>query len=260
MTSIEQQQYGGRQQATNKSTELEIIFDDTSSSTKFNKELVNYFKNNLDTLNRSGVKFMWRIATKEERSIYKERGIKHYPAAIIPPKITKYGVKDIIKEISVYVNQRKQVLNTTTSLSDGTALVSDDALYEYQKRMIGKAGDDEDADPRDGFDTHYRRRQTEMMRRRNAAGMESPDGNNQGTGVNLDIGMGDDMGIGAGDDQYKVRIPGNRRPDNINPMRIDPSDSLNRLRSQGGADAQDLDLMQIQLEKLDPSSGGMDYY
>lgn len=241
-------------------TELEIIFDDTFSSSKFNKELVNYFKNNLDTLNRSGVKFMWRIATKEERPLYKERGIKHYPAAIIPQKSTKYGVKDIIKEISIYVNKRKQMSNTSTSLSDGFSSVSEEALHEFQLKAIGKPGDD-DSDPRDGFDSHYRRKQSEMMRRRTAAGMESPDSDTPGQGS----GRQDNdlnLTIGKGNDPYSVRLPSSGRPDNLHPMRIDPSDSLQRLRSQGGADTQDLDLMQAQLDKLDSSLGssGMDYY
>ncbi len=243
------------------SAELEIIFDDTSSSLKFNKELINYFKNNLDTLNRSGIKFMWRIATKEEYPLYKERGIKHYPAIIIPPKITKYGVKDIIKEISAYNNRRKEMLGPTSSLTNGMAEVSDEALYEYQRRAIGKAGDD-DADPRDGFDLSYRRRQSDMLRRRQAAGMECPmdEGNrSRDVGANLDIGMGgDDMGLG--DDPYKVNISGDR-PDNLNPMRIDPSDSLDRLRRTGNTDSQDIELMQMQLNKMQMGDmGGIDYY
>jgi hypothetical protein len=238
------------------STELEIIFDDTNSSTKFNQELINYFKNNLDGLNRSGVKFIWRIATKDEYPLYKERGIKHYPAVIVPPKTTKYGVKDIIREINNYINQRKKMSGTAASLTNGMSDVSDEALYEYQRHAIGNAGDD-DTDPRDGFDANFRRRQVEMERRRKAAGMESPNNdNNQGNMADLDIGMGDD-------DKYNVKLPQGGRPDNLNPMRIDPSDSLQRLRRQGGGAevAQDIDLMQMHLDKMGGDGmSSIDYY
>jgi hypothetical protein len=217
-------------ESSNKSvTELEIIFDDTEISSKYNKELINYFKNNLDILNRSGLFFIWKIATKDEYPMYKERGIKHYPALILPPNIMKYGVKDIIKEISVFINKRKKVVG---NLNNGMMNVSDEALYEYQKRALGKAGDD-DVDPQDGFDSSYRKKQSEMVKRRQMAGMEIPEAQSS--------------------NNYKVNIPN----DNLD---VDPSTSLQRLKGQAGTDSSDIDLMQMQLDKMDTSLGSMDYY
>lgn len=246
-------------------TELEIIFDEAANSMKYNKELINYFKNNLDKLNRSGVRFVWRIATKDEYSLYKERGIKHYPAIIVPPKIMKYGVNDIIKEITSYIGRRKQMMGSLATINDGMAMVSDEALHEYQRRAIGQASDDNE-EQGDNFDANYRRRQSEMLKRRKMAGMEDPmqSTRQDGSSGDIDMGMNDDMGLGG---NYQVRIPGEGgrggRPDNVNPMRLDPSDSLAKLRRSGsGIDSGDMDMMQAQLEKMGGSGdlSGMDYY
>lgn len=233
-------------------TELEVIFDDTEASTKYNKELIHYFKNNLDTLNRSGVRFKWRIAVKEEYPMYKEQGIKHFPAIIIPPKKMRYGVKEIIKEIGIFVNQKKRVTGSMSAIHNGTAEVSDEALYEFQKRAIGKAGDD-DEERRDSFDIDYRKRQTDMLQRRQSAGMAS----------SFDASASDGGGGGARKNMfandYQINLPQDRQ-DNV-PMRDDPSDSLQKLRNRGDADARDIDLMQMHLDKMETTGGGnMDYY
>ena len=225
---------------TNNLTKLQIIFDNSSSSTKYNKKLVNYFKNNLDLLNRSGIIFIWSIATKEEYKFYQEKGIKHFPVLIIPPNSFYYGVDDIVKEISNFSNRRKKMVNEHSSIKNGMSSVSDEALYEYQRNAIGNAGDDE-ADPRDGFDNTFRKRQRDMLKRRQNAGMESPLNN-----------------ISSTDSSYSVKFS-NERQDNVNPMNLDPSDSLQRLRNQSGNDTGDIDLMQMQLDKMD-SSISMDYF
>lgn len=233
-------------------TELEVIFDDTDASTKYNKELIHYFKNNLDSLNRAGVRFKWRIAIKEEYPLYKEQGIKHFPAIIIPPKKMRYGVKEIIKEIGIFINQRKRVAGSMSAIHNGTAEVSDEALYEFQKRAIGRADDDED-ERRESFDVDYRKRQTEMLQRRQSAGMAS----------SFEGGSISDSGSGKKNmfaNDYQVNLPQDRQ-DNI-PMRDDPSDSLQKLRSRGDTDSRDIDLMQMHLDKMETGGTGtnMDYY
>jgi hypothetical protein len=246
-----EQQYMQPDKNKVQSTEIEIIFNDTSASEKHNKELVKYFKNNLDTLNKYGIKFVWRIATKEEYPLYKQRGIINYPAVVIPPKQVIFGVNNILKGIAAYINKRKEYSTSLSSLSNGLSAVSDEALYEYQRRAIRQGGDDE-PDSRDNFDSDFRRKQSEMARRRKAAGMAVSDQTDNGGG-----GMNTDLTIGMNDDEL-----GYARSDNINPMKIDPLDSLARLRRNNhGPDAQDADLMQIQLEKMGGGDSiSLDYY
>jgi hypothetical protein len=220
---------------------LEIVFDNSTSSTDYNKQLINYFKNNLHILNKLDILVIWNIASKEEYKFYQEKGIKRFPVLIIPPKSFYYGVNDIIKEITNCINKRQKMLNSTKIINNGMASVSDEALYEYQRKAIGNAEDDE-TDPKDGFENVFRKRQNEMIRRRQMAGMESPMNNE----------------IPKSNNSYQVNIPDERK-DNVNPMNLDPSDSLQRLRRQPGNDMGDIDLMQMQLDKMD-SSINMDYY
>lgn len=223
--------------------ELEIIFKDSSSSTKTNKELIKYFKNNLDSLNRSGIKFIWRISNQEEQKIYKQRGIKNLPALVISDNQIKYGAQNIIREIGTFINQRKKLIGDPAVLGDGMAHVSDEALYEYQKRLIGTEKDTDRDNPDDSV-PDFRSREMDMMRRRKAAGMFH--GETQATSDN------DDQDY----DPYRVQTGG--RNDNI-PMRNDPSYSLQKLRNIPGTDSHDADLLQMHLDKMDPSITSMDY-
>jgi hypothetical protein len=232
----------------NKYIDLEIIFDNTESSIKYNKELIHYFKNNLDSLNHAGLRFVWRIAVKEEYPKYKERGIKHFPAVIMPPNQPYYGVKNIIKEISQFANRRNGAVAMASGageIANGMSAVSDEALYEYQRRTIGKAGDDEN-DMQNNMDSVLRRRQSEMIQRRQNAGLSSP------------VGTGAPLSSARQDTDYMVKLP-DLREDNVTPMKMDPADSLQRLRQRGGADQADIDLMQMHLDKMD-TSNNMDYF
>ena len=238
--------------------ELEVIFDDTEASIPHNKELIRYFKNNLDNLNRAGLRFKWRIAIKEEYPMYKEQGIKHFPAMIMPPKKLRYGVKEIIKEIGIFINQRKRLVGTASTIHNGMAEVSDEALYEYQKRAIGRAEDDEE-ERTENFDMSYRKRQTDMLQRRQSAGMASKFDANGEEIDNLGGGGGTSLKRNMFAADYQLNVPKDRQ-DNI-PMRDDPSESLQKLRNKGGADSRDIDLMQMHLDKMETSGGSsMDYF
>lgn len=219
---------------------LEVIFKDSESSIKPNKELIQFFKNNIDTLNKDNIKFIMRIVSQDEQKLYKQRGIKSLPALIIPNGNIFYGVREIIKEIGNFANQRKKLKTNMYQLANGMAEVSEEALYEFQRRAIGSAKDEDNPDIGDNA-PDFRSKEMEMMRRRQRAGMHT----------NLESAPA------PNGDPYKVNLNSNDA-DNI-PMKISPSDSLQRMRRQEGVSAADADLLQMQLDKMD-GLGSMDYF
>lgn len=216
---------------------IEIIFNGSHESNKLNMELITYFKQKINIINQAGIKIIWRIVTKQEYPIYKKKGIKHYPALIKQDESIIYGVKNITTELNKSIQRNANKL----AISNGMNEVSDEALYEYQLKAIGKAGDDDEQT--EDFDNTFRKRQMDMINRRQAAGLEIP---------TASISTQSPENCRPAD--YSVKLPNSSpnysftdNPDNI-PMSVEPIASLNKIRNK--SNSKDIDLMQMHLDKM----------
>ncbi len=218
---------------------LEIIFKDSDSSEKCNKELITFLKNNIDALNRDNIGFNMQIVTQDEQKNYKSRGITSLPALISPDGRIKYGVREIIREIGNFASNRKKLMSNMSNIGNGMAMVSDEALFEYQKKLIGTEKDGDNPEYNDDYSSSIRAKEQELMRRRQMAGMSS--GN---------------IPQSNGDDPYRVNL--GKRDSDV-PMNINPSDSLDRIRGDSNIESMDYDLMKKHLDKESPF-GNMEYF
>lgn len=222
---------------------LEIIFKDSDSSEKCNKELIAFLKNNIDALNRDNIGFVMQIVTQEEQKNYKSRGITSLPALVSPDGKVKYGVREIIRGIGDFTNHKKKLTSSMSNIGNGMTMVSDDALYEYQKKLIGTEKDGDNPEHGDDYSSSLRAKEQEMARRRQMAGMGSPM-------------SGVDSTAPTRDNDYRVDLG---KQDRNVPMNLNPADSLDRLKTGSGMESMDYDLMKKHLDKESPF-GSMDYF
>lgn len=140
----------------------EIIFDDSSESIKLNKRLIQYFKNNIDELNKNKIKCIFKIAHDDEIEFYEEKGIKNFPALILDDNIKKYGIESIINALVKIGSQNKQKIVSSAKPTSYEAWATQ--LMDPKK----EAGDE---DPEADRESALQRRIVEMSQRRDKAGL-----------------------------------------------------------------------------------------
>jgi hypothetical protein len=110
-----------------------IYFNDSAS--RFNKDLVDFLRRNLEKAVRQGrLSFSFKIAQTNELADLRKSGIKRLPAMIIG-KTTRIGVPDIIEEI------RSRVQN---SKAPAVAKTEEEIVREYQIAALGNIQKDAD--------------------------------------------------------------------------------------------------------------------
>ena len=244
---------------------IEVIFNNTETSAKYNKDLITYFKNNIGRLNNNGLKFIWKVAEESEYEFYEQKGITNFPAAIVNEKVV-YGVKNIISDISK-LTQSSRTKSFKRPI-DEEIINNDNFIKEYQEKLI-TSKDDFDEDETDNWESNHRKKEQDYFKRRQMAGMPEFDEGNK----NTTVGNINGMDMNSMDTNSRGKFSSNMGGGDIDNLHYDsehisklerttnsnPDDSLNRLRHNPNVNSQDMDLMQIHLDKMDANLN-MDYF
>jgi hypothetical protein len=237
-----------------------IIFNDSAS--KFNRDLVEFLKRNIDIAIRKGrLSFSFKIAQPNELPGLRAKGITRLPAMTVGSK-TFVGVPDIIEEI-------RKVVRT----SKGTAPVKteDEIVRDYQMSAIGRVTKDHegklvvhdnDDDVLKTEDLSAKVHQEAQRRGLNKDGEYMGNQHNRPTNT--------DRGAERDDDNYEApmrprqndntdrreivtRMQTQPRADNLadNPGMGDAFDAMRRIgRTATGEDKQDDDMMATLLARM----------
>lgn len=140
----------------------EIIFDDSSDSIKYNKRLIQYFKNNIDELNKNKIKCIFKIAHDDEIEFYEEKGINNFPALVLDDNIKKYGIESIINALVKIGSQNQQKIIMSAKPS---------SYEEWANQFMDPEQISGDDDPESDREAALQRRLVEMSQRRAKAGL-----------------------------------------------------------------------------------------
>ena len=103
-----------------------IIFADSAS--RFNKDLTDYLKRNIETANRrGGLSFIFKIARPTDISNLRQKGVKRFPAMLINDK-PFVGVPSIIQEIQKRIRTNKSIVLDKTA---------DEEIRDYHTQILG---------------------------------------------------------------------------------------------------------------------------
>jgi hypothetical protein len=232
-----------------------VVFNDSSS--KFNKDLTDFFRRNLETAVRKGrMTFNFRIANTNELPDLRKKGIKRLPAMIIGRQDPFIGVPDIIAEIRRIVQ---------TSKADAPTKTEDEIVRDYQLSALGDVKKDEkghfvinDADDDNPKSDDLQAKAMAEMRRR---GLDQSSGEEREARMVGGVDRGTTRDTDTEDRRPARNAPmyGERpRQDNLastttidNPNMADAFQSLKRIgRNATAEDKQDDDLVSIMLQKL----------
>jgi hypothetical protein len=162
-------------------------------SSKLNKKIIEFFKRNLLSLNKSGYTFEWISVDEEEIDFYAEQDIDKFPSIIIDDNVIA-GVSNITTTLQNFINPNpnnkgnnnnnnnnnnpnKQVAKKTNTESD---------LKDYFMNEIDPKGKnaDNDDDEHETMQINMHKRAADMLSKRSSMGLENP---NNGTAANPEV-------------------------------------------------------------------------
>lgn len=227
----------------------EIIFNDTPS--KFNKDLTDFLKRNIDTIIMKGrIKFRFKVAKAQELNDLRNRGIKRLPAMIIGDR-PYVGVPTIIEELRNSVKKSKKVAAPKSE---------EEVLREYFDKTLGEIKKDSDGKIIQPDDQEDENRQPDLtgdltreLQRRGLAGGGDGGSNRGNRRMQQRPTPSKPSRDAIQDDDYEDRRPPpivhrQQREDNVEVG--DPLTTLENLQQRGGEDARDDDLMRQLLQKM----------
>jgi hypothetical protein len=229
----------------------ELIFNDTPS--RYNKDLTDFLDRNIELIvTKSQIKFRFKIAKAVDISSLRAKGIKRLPAMILE-KRPYIGVPVIVEELRKRVKRSK-----STAAPKSEEEVLDDffkqTLGNIQYSDEGKHIIPQDNEIDDEVDLNGLFNK-EMKRRNDGDG----DGNKSKGANRRGPPKPDRMAVQ--DDDYEDRAPPRQPPPRLDNIKIteagDPLATLNTMRSTGGKQSQDDDMMRTLLERMG-GDGGFD--
>jgi hypothetical protein len=147
---------------------LPIYF--SSNPSNVNKNMINYFKHNLETLNKIGLVFDFNVAHKEDADKYKKLKIDDFPTLISNNKHV-VGTDEISKHLKEFIikHNQKKILKTDS-----------DELADYWKTTIGnvkiKDGkiENEDEEESEDINDELQKNIQDAVRKRASSAKASP--------------------------------------------------------------------------------------
>ena len=220
-----------------------IIFADSAS--RFNKDLTDYLKRNIETaIRRGGLSFIFKIARPTDLSNLRQKGVKRFPAMLINDE-PYVGVPAIIQEI------QKRIRTNKTVALDKTA---DEEIRDYHTQILGnivknaegklEVKDRDDDDDKETMSAQLQAKfNKEIQKRGNSIGHGETQNNQPSRQATRD----------TEETNYNVRSNQRPRANNVNiddPM-ADAKESLRRIsKNATGEDAQDDALMGTLLARM----------
>jgi len=109
-----------------------IIIKLTKEDNNKNRKLINYFHDNLDTLNKYKVIFEWKIVKKSKKN--------KLPSLTYNKKIINSSVDSIINYLDTIIDNKENIKQQSLFLSDGT-FNEKQLLNDYKRDVKGKEND-----------------------------------------------------------------------------------------------------------------------
>jgi hypothetical protein len=232
-----------------------IVFNDSAS--RFNKDLTDFLKRNLETaIRRGGMSFHFKIAKPADLSELRKMGVKRLPAMIIN-STAFVGVPNIIEEI------RKRV---KTSQLEAPEKSEEEIIRDFHMKSLDVKKDAEgkfqvnDESEKEDVSTELQSSYNREISRRGASAGHTEDADNKPK-RNASRAHEHDMDDEApqtrpqsqrANTQPPQQARGQQRPNNIdNPMMADAHESLRRVgKTADGDDMQDDAMMEALLNRM----------
>ena len=116
------------------------------NESKLNKELINFFKKNLQNLNKNGLIFDWIIVYNDELEIYADEGISKFPMMITENSDKIIGKTKIIQTLVSAVHNNNNPTKTTNKSkkkNPAKSVQSADDMKGYMMNELNRNDDTE---------------------------------------------------------------------------------------------------------------------
>lgn len=165
-------------------------------NSQLNKQIINYFKQNLHTFNKNGFVFEWIGVHEEEMEFYEEQGIEKFPVLIADDN-TVVGISNILKSLNQVIasfsrtnSGRQSTVKTPQRQEPQSKKETEEEMHDFLLRELKSKDAEKGDDDQDNISNTISQRVSSMNQSRKDNGLHSMGGGapprNNGPGSDSD--------------------------------------------------------------------------